>query len=179
MSRWVMIAGLSTLLGGCGIFPPNHQGGITASVPPEEYGRRLCTHLEPEEYASCLNQVSAYFDQPRPDDIPVDHVTSGPFAVMMDQQVYVGNYKSSPFDAWFRVSNGRNNCRGSYNAAGGSIDAVYDVYCDDGRSGWADVIRDHGGRNGIGKIALDDGTQGNIVFGYTALGKPDLYPYRP
>ena len=36
MSRLVIIAGLSSLLAGCAIFPPSHQGGISATVTPEE-----------------------------------------------------------------------------------------------------------------------------------------------
>jgi hypothetical protein len=91
----------------------------------------------------------------------------------MGGEVYVGDYRSNPFKADFRVSNGRNGCRGAYNAITGSADAVFDVYCDDGRSGWADVIRAGDGRNGIGKIALDDGAEGDIVFGHLPLGGLD------
>ncbi len=179
MFRLVVIAFLSTLLGGCGLLLPNHQGGISTTVSPEDYGRRLCEHLDPEDYPSCLSQVLDYFERPRPDTLPAGHSTSGPFAVMMGGEVYMGDYDSTPFQADFRVSNGRTSCRGSYNAFGGSVDAVFDVYCDDGRSGWADIILARDGRNGIGKLALDDGTRGKIVFGYTALGRAEPYPYRP
>lgn len=179
MSRLVASAGLSILLGGCGLFPPSHQGGISTTVSPEDYGQRLCGHLDLEDYPSCLSQVLDYFEQPHADTLPAGHSTSGPFAVVMGGDVYMGHYSSDPFQASFRVSNGRNGCRGSYNILTGSADAIFDVYCDDGRNGWADIILASDGRNGIGKLALDDGSQGEIVFGYTPLGQAEPYPYRP
>jgi hypothetical protein len=181
MSRLVaIIAGLSALLGGCVLFPPNHQGGVTTTVSPEDYGQRLCRHLDLEDYAGCLSAVLEYFDQPRADRIAAGHSTSGPIAVMVNEEVYSGKYDSqSPLAANFRVTNGSNTCSGSYNAFTGSADAVFDVYCNDGRSGWADLILAIDGRNGIGRIALDDGSQGDIVFGYTPLGQAEPYPYRP
>jgi hypothetical protein len=179
MSRLLAIAGMSILLGGCGLVPPNHLGGISTTVSPEDYGQRLCGHLALEDYPSCLSQVLDYFERPRADDLPAGHSTSGPFAVMMDGDVYMGHYSSDLFRANFRVSNGRHGCRGSYHAFGGSADAIFDVDCDDGRRGWADLILASDGRNGIGKLALNDGTQGEIVFGYTALGQAEPYPYRP
>ncbi|MBK5963098.1 hypothetical protein CCR95_03075 [Thiocystis minor] len=179
MFRSVAIVGLSILCGGCGLFPPSHLGGIATTVTPEDYGQRLCGHLDLEDYPSCLSQVLDSFEQPRANTLPPGHSTSGPFAVMMEKDVYLGHYQSDISQASFRVSNGRNGCRGSYNAFAGSPDAIYDVYCDDGRSGWADIIRDSDGRNGIGKLALDDGTQGEIVFGYVPLGQADPYPYAP
>lgn len=180
MSRLVIIAGLSSLLAGCAIFPPSHQGGISATVTPEDYAQRLCGHLDLEDYPSCLSQVLDYFERPRPNDLPPGHSASGPFAVMMGGEVYMGTYGGeSPLLSSFRVSNGRKGCRGSYNAVSGSADALFDVYCDDGRSGWADIILDSDGRNGIGKLALNDGTKGDIVFGYTALGRAAPYPYVP
>lgn len=179
MSRLVAILGLSVLLGGCGAFPPGHQGGISTTVTPQEYGERLCRHLDLEDYPSCLSQVLDYFERPTPDDLPPGHSTSGPFAVLLGGDVYMGRYSSSPFAADFRVSNGRQGCRGSYSAFAGSSDAIFDVHCDDGRSGWADIVLDSDGRNGIGKLALNDGAHGEIVFGYAALGEARPYPYKP
>lgn len=172
MSRSLLLAGLSLAVGGCALVPPTHLGGISATIPPEEYGSLLCAHLDLEAYPSCVSQVLDYFEnRARPEDLPMGHSTSGPFAVMMEGSVYIGDYKSTPFTASFWVSNGEHGCRGSYNAFAGSADALFDVYCDDGRAGWADLILAGDGRNGIGKIALDDGTQGDIVFGYTPLGQ--------
>jgi hypothetical protein len=162
MTRRCFAAALSLLLGGCGLVPPTHLGGISATVAPIDYGRRLCAHLDPESYSSCVSQVLDEIERGQPARLPPGYSTSGPFAVIMDGQVYIGDYRSSPFKADFRVSNGTDVCRGGYNAFTGSADAIFDVYCDDGRSGWADIIRASDGRNGIGKIALDDGTEATL-----------------
>lgn len=172
------IAGSGAMLGGCGFLLPGHAGGIATRVSPEDYGERLCRSVELEEYPSCLSTVLDYFDEPLADTIPRGQSTSGPFAVAMDGGLYMGTYDSlPPFQASFRVSNGPNGCRGSYNAFTGSRDALFDVYCDDGRSGWADIILDTDGRNGIGELTLSDGTKGDIVFGYKPLGRADPYPF--
>ena len=163
---------------GCGWLLPGHAGGISTSVSPEDYGDRLCRHLDLEDYPACLSQVLDYFDEPLAVDIPSGQSTSGPFAVAMDGGLYLGTYQSlPPFSASFRVSNEANACRGSYNALTGSQDALFDVYCDDGRAGWADMILDTDGRNGIGQLTLNDGTKGDIVFGCKPLGRADPYPY--
>ena len=165
-------------LGGCGMLLPSHLGGISASVSPEDYGDRLCRHLDLEDYPACLSQVLDYFDEPLADDIPSGQSTSGPFAVAMDGALYMGSYRSiPPFQASFRVANGAKSCRGSYDGLTGSQDALFDVYCDDGRAGWADIILDTDGRNGIGQLTLNDGTKGDIIFGYKPLGRADPYPY--
>lgn len=172
------IVGSSALLGGCGFLLPGHAGGISVGVTPDEYGERLCRSVDLEDYPACLSAVLDYFDEPLADDIPPGHSTSGPFAVAMDGGLYLGTYDSlPPFQASFRVSNGDNGCHGSYNAFTGSQDALFDVYCDDGRSGWADIILASDGRNGIGQLSLSDGTTGDIVFGYKPLGRAEPYPY--
>ena len=169
---------VSAGLGGCGWLLPGHMGGISTSVSPEDYGDRLCRHLDLEDYPACLSQVLDYFDEPLADDIPPGQSTSGPFAVAMDGGLYMGTYQSvPPFSASFRVSDGSHGCHGSYNAFTGSREALFDVYCDDGRAGWADIILDSDGRNGIGQLTLNDGTKGDIVFGYKPLGRADPYPY--
>ncbi|MCG6897124.1 MAG: hypothetical protein LJE61_14870 [Thiocapsa sp.] len=170
MNRPPLVALLSILLGGCALVPPNHLGAITTNVSPMDYAERLCAHLDLESYSSCASRVLDDIDEARLERLPPGGSTSGPFAVLMDGDIYLGDYRSSPFAASFRVSNGRHHCRGGYDVFRGSVDALFDVYCDDGRSGWADIIRASDGRNGIGKIALDDGTEGDIVFGYVPLG---------
>jgi hypothetical protein len=164
-------------LAGCGVFLPGNVGGIAVGVPPEQYGERLCRDVDLEAYPACLSAVLDYFEEPRANPGPGE-TTSGPFAVAMDQGLYLGNYSSvPPFSASFYVSNGENACRGSYNAFTGSRDALFDVYCDDGRAGWADTVHDLSGSSGIGQLTLDDGTQGDIVFGYAPLGRARPYPY--
>ena len=181
MFRLVAIAaGLSCLLGGCALLPPLHEGGLATRVTPDEYGRRLCKHLDLEDYAGCVSEVLEYFETPRANDIAPGRSTSGPIVLMLEEQVYRGHYAStSPFAASFKVSNGVNACSASYNVNTGSADALFDVYCSDGRSGWADLVLALDGRNGIGKLALDDGAQGEIVFGYLPLGQAEPYPYKP
>jgi len=179
MFRLVVIAGISSWLAGCSLVPPNHLGGISTSISPDEYGKRLCQHLDLEDYSACMSEVLEYFERPRPNEEPGDRSTAGPFAVMMGGEVYIGDYRTTLLKARFDVTNGRTDCRGRYDAFTVSNDALFDVYCSDGRSGWADIILDHDGRNGIGRIGLDDGTTGDIVFGYTALGQAKPYPYRP
>jgi hypothetical protein len=169
MTRFHLVATLSTLLGGCGLVQPNHLGGISVAVAPMDYGRRLCAPAEPESHASCLNRVLDDIDR-RGRRPSAGSSTAGPFAVIMQGDIFLGDYRSSLFAAEFNVAKADQRCRGAYNAFTGSADALFDVYCDDGRSGWADLIRAHDGRNGIGKIVLDDGTEGDIVFGHLPLG---------
>jgi hypothetical protein len=164
---------LAALPAGCS----GHLGGIATWVTPDDYGERLCADVELEAYPSCLSNVLDYFEEPRADHVP-GQSTSGPFSVIMEGGLYLGTYSSiPPFVASFRVSNGANACRGSYNAFTGSQDALFDVYCDDGRAGWAGIIRDQSGRNGIGQLTLNDGTQGEIVFGYVPLGQATPFPF--
>ena len=54
---------------------------------------------------------------------------------------------------------------GKYNAVQGDTDAVFDVWCDNGDQGTARMVRDKYGRDGVGVVKLDDGTEGRIVFG--------------
>lgn len=161
---------LALILSGCGYVLPGHIGGLATYVSPEEYGERLCAHVDLELYPSCLSQVLDYFYDPQPQDLPPGQPTLMPFAVAMEDRLYLGTYDWGPFNSSFRVASGTKTCRGSYSAFGGSQDTLYDVYCSDGRAGWASTIRDQSGRNGIGQLTLDDGTTGEIVFGHRPLG---------
>ncbi|NCA69499.1 MAG: hypothetical protein EOM91_05205 [Sphingobacteriia bacterium] len=156
-------------LAGCALVPPSHVGGIGASIRPMDYAARLCRPVSIEQYPACVSAVLDVFDQPRPNLPPPGHSTSGPFAVILADALYLGEYRSTPFAASFEVSHGTHQCRGAYSALRGSPDAIYDVHCNDGRMGWADVIRASDGRNGIGRFMLDDGTRGDIVFGHLPL----------
>lgn len=172
----IPVAAAAFSLGGCGVLLPGHFGGISTAIGDQDYAERLCGYLDLEDYPACLSHVLERFDEKISNDVP-GHGTSGPFVVIMEGSFYVGSYDSHPFAASFRVSNGENGCRGSYSAFTGSQDALFDVYCDDGRSGWADIISAVDGRNGIGQITLSDGTKGDIVFGYKATGQAEGYPW--
>ncbi|MBK1645264.1 hypothetical protein CKO25_11550 [Thiocapsa imhoffii] len=169
MTRLPLVVALSILASGCALIPPTHFGGIATSVSAMDYAEQLCSVVELEAYATCLNEMLDDIDQ-RGSHLPAGFSTSGPFAVILGGEVYLGSYRSSPFAAAFQVTSGERQCRGGYSAFHGSADAVFDVHCDDGRSGWADTVRALDGRNGIGTIKLDDGTEGRIVFGYLPLG---------
>jgi hypothetical protein len=169
MTRFVFSVAVPLLVSGCALVPPTHLGGIATTVSPTDYAERLCAAVDLESYATCMNEVLEGINQRRNPMAPGD-ATSGPFAVIMEGDVYVGSYWTAVFVGRFSVSTGNKACRGEYNAFTGSADAIFDVYCDDGRSGWADLIRSMDGRNGIGKIALDDGTEGEVVFGRVPLG---------
>lgn len=180
MSRFIAAATLvsSILIGGCLPPPPGHFGSFATPVTPDDYGRRLCRHLAPEDYSACLSEVLDYFETPRADDLPYGrHSNTGPIALVLDQRVYLGRYEATPLATRFRVSHGNQYCQGGYDAFAGSTDAILDVRCSDGRRGRADLTSALDGRNGIGRLELEDGTQADIVFGYTALGQTEPYPY--
>ncbi|WP_295456655.1 hypothetical protein [uncultured Thiodictyon sp.] len=180
MQRPVLVTAclaVAALLGGCGSFLPGHIGGLVTYVSPDDYAERLCRGVELEGYPACVSQVLDYFDGPHADPMPRGHSSSGPFAVAMQGALYLGTYQSSPVAGSFRVASGTNACRGSYSLFGGSRAPLYDVYCDDGRAGWAETVRDQTGANGIGQLTLNDGTKGEIVFGYLPLGRAKPYQW--
>jgi hypothetical protein len=148
MPRFRLALISSLLVSGCALVPPTHLGGIAATVSPMDYAERLCAPVELESYATCLNEVLDGINLRRNPMAPGD-ATSGPFAVILDGDVYLGSYWTAVFAGRFDVSTGSKRCRGEYNAFAGSADAIFDVYCADGRSGWVDLIRSMDGRNGI------------------------------
>lgn len=172
----ILVIAFAVSAGGCGSVLPGHFGGVATQIPDEVYAEKLCGYLDLEAYPACFSAYLDRLDMVISDDQP-GHGTSGPFMVVMDGGVYSGSYSSSLFSAQFQVSNGENACRGSFGARSGSQDALFDVYCDDGRSGWADIIQDIDGRNGIGQVTLNDGTKGDIVYGYRATGMAEPYPW--
>jgi hypothetical protein len=145
-------------------------GGCTM-VQPIDYARTLCDTLPLEEYSACASRVlDHYREDSWVTNVPPGHSTSGPFAIVADNRVYLGHYSSNPFHAEFRVADGGDVCRGAYDALAGSRDAIFDVRCDDGRIGIADLVLDQRGRNGTGTVDFSDGTRGEIVFGHGAVG---------
>jgi hypothetical protein len=160
----------------CGIFAgwgtldePERFQAVYTPVTPAEIGERLCRGVELEDYASCINQTVDYYREVSRERLPRGAATAGPFAMRLDGRLYLGTYDSDPFSAYFRVADDSNTCRGSYSALAGATDAIFDVRCDDGRRGTADIVLDREGRNGIGGVFMDDGTRGDIVFGHGAV----------
>ncbi|QGU32025.1 hypothetical protein [Thermochromatium tepidum] len=180
MPRFAAIATLAAtaLISGCLPPPPGHFGSFVTSVTPDAYGQRLCRHLDLEDYSACLSEVLEYFEKPSPNDLPYGHHSNaGPIALVLDRRVYLGRYDGSPLVTSFHVTHGNQFCQGGYDAFAGSTDAILAVWCSDGRRGRADLTSALDGRNGIGLLELEDGTRAEIVFGYTALGQAEPYPY--
>ena len=156
----------------CGIFSgwgtreqPERSEALYTPVTTAEYSADLCGMVDIEDYATCANRVEKFYRESLDNPVAPGSATTGPFAVLLDKELYVGSYRSDPFSASFRVSSGANSCRGSYNAIYGDKEAVFKVWCDDGGRGRARMVRDRYGRDGIGVVMMDDGTEGRIVFG--------------
>jgi hypothetical protein len=156
----------------CGIFSgwgtreqPQRSEALYTPVTVAEYSRYVCSLVDIEDYATCANRVEKYYSDSLEFPIPPGTSTSGPFAVLLEDELYVGSYRSDPFSASFRISSVENNCWGSYNAIHGDKDAVFKVQFDNGDRGQARIVRDRYGRDGIGVVMMDDGAEGRIVFG--------------
>ena len=156
----------------CGIFSgfgtteePERWGAVYSPVTVEEYGALLCTGVAPADYATCVNRAWAHYRQAQGEAHPPGTATAGPFAVILAGTVLEGRYWSQPFAAGFRVSATGLSCQGGYDAFAGDSQAIFKVKCSDGGRGWAQVVRDRDGQDGIGGLYLDDGRVGKIVFG--------------
>lgn len=163
------IAALGVLIAGCASSTDPTDTRLFTRVGAMDYARMLCKGAAMEDYATCVNGMLLVYEEPRETVFPPEQTTSGPFLVLLGGRNYYGWYRSHPFAADFRVSDGLTICRGAYNAFAGSADAVFAVRCDDGRRGTATTVRDMSGANGIGAIVMADGSQGRIVFGRDAL----------
>lgn len=156
----------------CGIFSgwgtPKLQDRSEALYTPvtaAEYTRYVCGHIDIKDFATCANRVEKFYEQSFDGPLQPGKSTSGPFAVLLDDDLLVGSYRSDPFSASFSVSSARSSCQGSYNAIFGDKQAIFDVWCDSGERGSARMVRDRYGRDGIGVVSMEDGTKGTIVFG--------------
>jgi hypothetical protein len=143
---------------------------LFTDVEPIEYARILCRGIEMQDQHTCMTSVLAHYRSTRYFDPDPSQVTNGPFVVVFDDDLYRGTYVSQPFASAFTVSNGFNICRGRYNAFAGDTRADFAVHCDDGSTGFANIMLDIDGRNGVGELELYDGRRGEIVFGYRAVG---------
>ena len=144
-------------------------GGLFTRMSSLDYARLICEPVEIEDFATCVNGMLDVYENPVDTGFPPAQASSGPFMVMLGVNTYYGWYRSHPFAADFRVSDGRTICRGGYNAFAGSVDTVFAVQCDDGRRWTARIVRDASGRNGVGTVTMSDGAVGRIVFGRDAL----------
>ncbi|MCG6941788.1 MAG: hypothetical protein LJE69_11135 [Thiohalocapsa sp.] len=143
---------------------------LFTDVEPIQYARILCRGIPMHDQHTCMTSVLAHYRATRFDQPDPSQVTNGPFVVVFDDDLYRGSYISQPFIAAFTVTNGSNICRGRYDAFAGDTRADFRVWCDDGSTGFANIILDVDGRNGIGEFVLNDGRRGEIVFGYRAVG---------
>ena len=159
------------LLGACSSHPAKVDYDLLfTDIEPIQYARILCRGIELEDQHTCMTSVMEHYERVRMRDIEPEQAVKGPFVVVLRDDLYRGRYVSNPFSAAFTVSNGRNVCRGRYNAFQGDDEPVFRVTCDDGSRGTARTVRDRAGRNGIGIVEMTDGTRGDIVFGYAAVG---------
>jgi hypothetical protein len=143
---------------------------LFTDVEPIEYARILCRGVDMGDEHTCMTSVIQHWHDTRYDEPDPSQVTGGPFVIVTDEDLYRGTYVSQPFASAFTVSNGHNICRGRYDAFGGDTKADFDVRCDDGSTGVANIILDVDGRNGLGEMDFYDGRRGGIVFGHRAVG---------
>jgi len=68
----------------------------------------------------------------------------------------------------FKVTNGRINCGGTYDASSVSRTVSFPVVCSDGRKGLGTATRDANGITGSGTIRMNDGSDWTFVFGPAA-----------
>lgn len=156
----------------CGIFSgwgtteqPERSEAVYTPVTAAEYSKYLCGHIDIRDFATCANRVEDLYRDSANDPVSPGNSTSGPFAVLLQDDLMVGSYRSDPFSASFRVSSDTNACKGSYNAIHGDSNGVFKVWCDNAQRGTARMVRDRYGRDGIGVVIMDDGVEGKLVFG--------------
>jgi hypothetical protein len=162
---------LACLLTGCGANEAQRDYDLLfTNVEPVEYARILCRGVDMRDEHTCMTSVVQHWHDARYDEPDPSQVKGDPFVIVTDAELYRGTYLSQPFASAFAVSSGSVICRGRYNAFGGDTRADFDVRCDDGSSGVANIILDVDGRNGIGRMDFYDGRRGDIVFGHRAVG---------
>ncbi len=165
-----LVAGLCLAAGCGGHGVQTDYDLLLTRVGPIDYARILCRGIALQDRHTCMTSVLQHHHDLRHAEPTPDAATAGPFVVVFDDDLYRGTYVSNPFVSAFTVSNGKNICRGRYDAFVGDTRADLRVRCDDGRTGRANLILDIDGRNGIGKLDLSDGRRGEIAFGHRAVG---------
>lgn len=95
--------------------------------------------------------------------------TTIPVAVIgQDGRVLTGTNTASLAGGSFYVTDGKLTCSGSYDPLQQSQTISMPVICSDGRKGIIRAIRDTA-TSGSGTVRLNDGYQGDFVFGKAAL----------
>lgn len=95
--------------------------------------------------------------------------TTIPVAVIgQDGRVLTGTNTVSLTEGSFSVTDGKLTCSGSYDPLQQSQTISMPVLCNDGRKGIVRAVRDTS-TSGSGTIRLNDGYQGDFVFGKAAL----------
>jgi len=167
ITRLVALCG--ALTAGCAYGTDPADRWLFTRMSDLDYARMICERVDIQDDATCVNRMLDVYANPAEAEFPPEQSTSGPFLIMLGADNYYGWYRSHPFAADFRVTNGRTICRGGYNAFMGATDAVFAVQCDDGRHGTATTVRDTSGRNGVGTLTMSDGSVGRIIFGRDVL----------
>ncbi len=91
-----------------------------------------------------------------------------PVAVVMNDGVLRGSTTAALDGGHFEVSRGGLKCAGTYNALSPSVTITIPVLCNDGRRGIVTATREAGGQSGGGRVRMDDGTEGDFIFGEAA-----------
>lgn len=176
-ARWrplaaLFAAALAFALGGCsGQRDGINYDRVAVFLEPMDYARVLCRPTPMEFRHTCLTAVLEHFQETWDDQEPPGQQTVGrPLLLILDDSFYQGSYRVTPVTGAFSASSGRNACRGRYSALDGDLEAVFQVVCDDGARGRAQLILEQDGQNGLGRLWLDDGREGSIVFGQRAVG---------
>ena len=95
--------------------------------------------------------------------------TTIPVAVIgQDGRILTGTNTVSLSEGSFSVSDGKLTCSGSYDPLQHSQTISMPVLCNDGRKGIVRAVRDTA-TSGSGTVRLNDGYQGDFVFGKAAL----------
>jgi hypothetical protein len=169
-SASLVLLAASIALGGCSAARyPRDLGLVFLDVTPMDYARILCRRTPMLERHTCISMVIEHYRATWARDLSPSEVTAGPFVALIGERFYRGRYRSDPFTAAFTVADGARVCRGRYSAFAGDTSPVFRVRCDDGRRGRAQIVLDQTGANGLGRIEMDDGSKGDIVFGYAAV----------
>lgn len=157
-------------LAGCSSDTSNRNYDLVFSdIKPMDYARIQCRLVPMEDRHTCLTTSLQHYRDVMLEPIPRNQVTQGPMVAIVGEEMYRGRYVSYPFRAAFTLSNGRNICRGRFDAFAGDKMTIYRVRCDNGATGTANLVLDISGSNGLGIAEMDDGTRAEIIFGTAAV----------